>query len=173
MKPSHILRAIGSYARIFPFFLIAGTLLTATNAIAAPGSVNAQAIKFTSGQYKLRNACNGKLVDVESIPSPWSRVQQRSEGARVGQAWEVSEQANGTYRLIVPGSNSALQTSYGATTQGTSIDMALGELPEPALAVTGCGQRQCQTRFVIGAQYGAGHKIHQLGGKCGCVALPR
>jgi endoglucanase len=123
MKSLHTIRTMHNYPRIFPFFLVAAALLTATTVSAAPISVNTQSVKFSSGQYKLRNACNGKLVDVESIPSPWSRVQQRSDGARVGQAWEVSDQGDGTYRLTVPGSNSALQTSYGGTAQGTSIDV--------------------------------------------------
>jgi Ricin-type beta-trefoil lectin domain-like len=104
--PSHPLRARASN---WPLSIMAALLLPAFAHAAEVISINAQfSVKaISAGQYKLRNACNGKLVDVESAPSPWSRVEQRSDG----QGWEVSEQGDGTYRLLVPGSNSALQTS--------------------------------------------------------------
>jgi endoglucanase len=79
--------------------------------------------KISNGAYKLRNACNSKLVDVQSAPAPWSRVEQRSDGARAGQGWDVKDLGDGTYSLIVPGTSSALQTSYGKTVQETPLDV--------------------------------------------------
>ncbi len=110
---------------LLKFSLLAGLLFVSTLKAESITQISqaTTAQKFASGPYKLRNACNGKLVDVESIPAPWSRLAQRSDGARTGQGWEVSALNDGTYRLTVPGSNSVLQTSYGGKTQGTAIDV--------------------------------------------------
>lgn len=76
------------------------------------------------GEYRLRNACSGQLLGVRNgTINPWDDAVVQPEGSGLAISWQLASAGDGSHIVRAAGTNSALQSSYGATASGTNIDL--------------------------------------------------
>jgi Right handed beta helix region/Ricin-type beta-trefoil lectin domain-like len=79
---------------------------------------------IANGEYRLRNACAGKLLGIRNAPiNPWGDVVVQPEDSTLAITWQVTAAGNGSFNLRAAGTNSALQTSFGRTENETNVDL--------------------------------------------------
>jgi endoglucanase len=79
---------------------------------------------IVDGTYTVTNTCNGKVLGLQNgNPNPWDKVVLVDSGSRGAVPWQVKAAGDGSYTLRVNGTNSVVQTSYGATASGASVDL--------------------------------------------------
>jgi hypothetical protein len=97
-------------------------LLAATVLAFDVSAVYPQAI--ADGTYIITNACNGKMLGLESDnPNPGGNVVLRDAGSVGAIDWQVSATADGSAILRAANTQSALQTSYEQTQNETNVDL--------------------------------------------------
>jgi endoglucanase len=78
----------------------------------------------SAGTYRLKNACDGRYLGLRNgAPKPWDNAVLQAAGSPNAVAWQIEAAADGSVALKAAGTQSALQTAYGATSEQTDVDL--------------------------------------------------
>jgi hypothetical protein len=90
-------------------------------------TISAQTASPFSGLYRIRNACDQKLLGLRiAQPFPWANPWDDAvvvDGTPQSSLWNIEPQPDGTSVIIAAGTRSALQTANGKTARGTDVDL--------------------------------------------------
>jgi endoglucanase len=93
-----------------------------TLSIAAMFASTAHAIE--SGIYAISNQCTGKQLGIQyNAPNPWDNVVTRDVATPGAIRWMIANNGDGTHTIKVPGTQSAMQVSFGNAATAANIDL--------------------------------------------------